>query len=305
MPRVGVTSIIGVTVDLISSPWTGSLTQTLIAFIGGGNMAASLIGGLLAAGHPAARLRASVRTPESAARLRLRFGVEAVTDNAAALRGAGIVVLAVKPQLMAEALSRPAGPEAGATVILGSPPGCGSQRWRAGSAPTPSSAPCPPPRAAPAPASAVACTPTMAVPSARARPGRGRAARRGDLLGGARGIDRRRHRAVSGCGPAYYFHLTEVCCARPAQRRLDPSGGSWRAEHFHRLRHVAAKEAGEDVAVLRAQVTSKGGSTEAALAHLESAGLRRIFGEALAAADARARLRGEELAQDCCAFPVR
>jgi type IV pilus assembly protein PilM len=45
------------------------------------------------------------------------------------------------------------------------------------------------------------------------------------------------------------------------------------------------------------QVTSKGGSTEAALAHLEAAGLDRMFREALAAADDRARLRGAELAQ--------
>ena len=74
----------------------------LIAFVGGGNMAASLIGGLLAAGHPAARLRVSVRTEQSAERLRRRFGVEALTDNAAAVRGAGIVVLAVKPASPAE-----------------------------------------------------------------------------------------------------------------------------------------------------------------------------------------------------------
>ena len=79
-------------------------------------MAASLIGGLLAAGHPAARLRVSVRTAESAARLRQRFDVEALTDNAAAVRGAGIVVLAVKPQLMAEAL-RGLRLDAGSSVI--------------------------------------------------------------------------------------------------------------------------------------------------------------------------------------------
>jgi pyrroline-5-carboxylate reductase len=65
-----------------------------------------------------------------------------------------------------------------------------------------------------------------------------------------------------------------------------------------------ARDAGEDVALLRAQVTSKGGSTEAALAHLEASGLGRIFREALAAADRRARLRGEELAQLAAAPPT-
>ena len=57
-----------------------------------------------------------------------------------------------------------------------------------------------------------------------------------------------------------------------------------------------AQDSGVDVATLRAQVTSKGGTTEAALAVLESAGLRSMFETALAAAARRGQQMGDELA---------
>ncbi|UTW44378.1 pyrroline-5-carboxylate reductase [bacterium SCSIO 12696] len=74
--------------------------STRIAFIGAGNMAGSLIGGLLANGHPKEALRACTRTPESATRVAEQFDIHCDTDNAAAARWADIVVLAVKPQSM-------------------------------------------------------------------------------------------------------------------------------------------------------------------------------------------------------------
>ena len=109
--------------------------------------------------------------------------------------------------------------------------------------------------------------------------------------------------ALSGCGPAYYFHLTEVLREAGAALGLDPAVAAQLALSTFIGAARMAKETGEDVATLRAQVTSRGGSTEAALAHLEQAGLGRIFREALAAADSRARLRGEELARQAAATP--
>ncbi|MFW5969453.1 MAG: pyrroline-5-carboxylate reductase family protein, partial [Halofilum sp. (in: g-proteobacteria)] len=71
-----------------------------IVFIGGGNMARSLIGGLVAGGWPAARISVTDPSPEQRERLASRFDVSTGEDNRAAVADADVVVLAVKPQLM-------------------------------------------------------------------------------------------------------------------------------------------------------------------------------------------------------------
>src|SRR5512139_2207756 len=73
-----------------------------IGFIGGGNMAVSLIGGLLADGTPASQLWASA--PSEATRLRLKehFAIQVVEQNSELVRHCSVVVLAVKPQKMHE-----------------------------------------------------------------------------------------------------------------------------------------------------------------------------------------------------------
>jgi pyrroline-5-carboxylate reductase len=101
--------------------------------------------------------------------------------------------------------------------------------------------------------------------------------------------------ALSGSGPAYYFLVTELMREAGAALGLDPAIAARLA--LKTFTGAAAMSNGDtDVATLRVQVTSKGGTTEAALAVLESADLRRSFREALQAAADRARLRGDELA---------
>src|SRR5690606_17770272 len=73
-----------------------------LAFIGGGNMARSLIAGLRAQGHPAQALRVADPSAAATAALARDFGVTVADDNAAAVAGADLVLLAVKPQVMAE-----------------------------------------------------------------------------------------------------------------------------------------------------------------------------------------------------------
>ena len=268
--------------------------QELIAFVGGGNMAASLIGGLLAAGHPPARLRAAVRTADSAERLRGRFGVEALSDNAQAIRDADVVVLAVKPQQMAEAV-RGLRLAAGATVISVA---AGVRvatlaQWLGSNAVV---------RAMPNTPALFRCG-ISGLYAAPEVPELSR--RRAEQVLGSVGetcwVPREEQidavTALSGCGPAYSFLLTELLREAGAGLGLDPAVAAQLARSTFIGAAQMARDAGADVAELRAQITSKGGSTEAALAHLEAAGLRRIFSEALAAADRRARLRGEELAQ--------
>ena len=75
-------------------------TPDTIAFVGGGNMARSLIGGVIARGMPAAAIQ--VAEPVEALRegLAREFGVATFADNARAVAGAGTWVLAVKPQVL-------------------------------------------------------------------------------------------------------------------------------------------------------------------------------------------------------------
>jgi pyrroline-5-carboxylate reductase len=266
----------------------------LIAFIGGGNMAASLIGGLLAAGHPPARLRVSVRGAESAQRLRQRFGVDACTDNAQAMAGAEVVVLAVKPQLMAEALRGLKAAPGVSVISVAAGLRIATLAQMLGTEAVVRSMP---------------NTPALfgaGISGLYAGPDVPQSARQhAEYVLGSAGqicwVEREELidavTALSGCGPAYYFRLTEVLREAGAALGLDPEVAAKLALATFTGAARMAQDGGADVAELRRQVTSRGGATEAALAHLEAAGLDRIFREALAAADGRARLRGEELAQ--------
>ena len=76
------------------------MSTRTIAFIGGGNMAGSLIGGLVADGYSASKICASDTDREKLASLSARFGIRSASDNLDAVRRSDVVVLAVKPQAM-------------------------------------------------------------------------------------------------------------------------------------------------------------------------------------------------------------
>src|SRR5690554_5913276 len=73
-----------------------------VTFIGAGNMASAIIGGMLDSGHPATAITATSPSDAFLAPLRERFAIQTSLDNAAAAQNADIVVLAVKPQIMRE-----------------------------------------------------------------------------------------------------------------------------------------------------------------------------------------------------------
>jgi pyrroline-5-carboxylate reductase len=100
--------------------------------------------------------------------------------------------------------------------------------------------------------------------------------------------------AISGSGPAYFFLLIEMLEESGVALGLAPEISRTLAIETAFGAGVMAHEPGADPATLRAQVTSKGGTTDAALRRLEAHDVRRIFREAVAAAAGRAAELGEE-----------
>ncbi|TXH05260.1 MAG: pyrroline-5-carboxylate reductase [Nevskiaceae bacterium] len=263
--------------------------QPTIAFIGGGNMAAALIGGLLAAGHGATHLRVAEPNAERADWLRRQFAIEVRGSAAAVVRGAQAVVLAVKPQQMAEALAGLRLDDGATVVSIAAGVRLASlRRWLGDGVHLVRTMPNTPalyqkgitglhaPKGTPEAARALADTILKAA---------------GQTCWLADEADLDAVTALSGSGPAYYFLLTEVL--REAGEKLGLDGETAAAlalQTFVGAAEMAART-GTDVATLRAQVTSKGGTTEAALRSLESAGIRAIFERALG----DAALRGKEL----------
>lgn len=88
------------------------MEQRNIAFIGAGNMARSLISGLISAGFPGSKIHATDIDADKARQLGAEFGITGSNDNLTAVKGADVIVLAVKPQFMADMLSQLA-PEIG------------------------------------------------------------------------------------------------------------------------------------------------------------------------------------------------
>lgn len=76
------------------------MTQPRICFIGAGNMASAIIGGLTQQGYPHSQLVATDPSEDKRAQLSAELGIEVLADNLQAARGSEIIVLAVKPQVL-------------------------------------------------------------------------------------------------------------------------------------------------------------------------------------------------------------
>lgn len=266
-----------------------------IAFIGGGNMAASLIGGLIAAGHPATAIRVSEPDAARAAALQERYGLVVARDNVDAVTGADIVVLATKPQQVASAVR---GLKLGSdTTLLSICAGVriGSLRellghWSGAIV-----------RSMPNTPALFGAGITGLHASEGASP---RARMQAETVLKAAGavvwVERETLMdavtAVSGSGPAYFFLLTEAMAEAGVALGLTPDDAKKLALQTFIGAAKMAEGTGTDVATLRANVTSKGGTTQAALESLEADGFRRILNTALQAADRRGAELGDELA---------
>jgi len=273
-----------------------------IAFIGGGHMTTSLVGGLRARGAAPGDLCVSDPVAAQRERLEFDFGVRTTPANAEAVREADLVVLAVKPQDMAAAAQSIAAQLATRRRIVVSIAAgiriANLLQWLGRGTPVVRTMPNRPALIG------------AGITAACAGPGVDHADRVAvervlSTAGPLVWLDDESQMdvvtAVSGSGPAYFFLLVEALEDAGAALGLPRDVARQLAAHTALGAGRMVTESSDLPAKLREQVTSKGGTTAAALAVLEQAGLRGIFAGAIAAA---AR-RSAELADQFGADPGR
>lgn len=263
-----------------------------LAFIGGGNMATALIGGILNRGGSPRDVRVADIVPEARERLQASFGVTAVASAAEAASGAECIVFAVKPQqmpsvapLVAEAARRALVVSIAAgirTADLG--------RWLGGHERIVRVMPNTPALVG-AGVSALFGLPAV---SATERESVERLfSAVGKVLWVAYESQIDAVTAVSGSGPAYAFYLIESMEQAALQLGFDAAAARLLSVETVLGAAKLAEASSERAEVLRARVTSKGGTTERALSILEGHAVKQHFIEAILAAEARSRELGE------------
>ena len=263
-----------------------------ITFIGGGNMGASLVGGLVESGHPPAAILVSEPVAEKRRDLAGRFAVGVTADNDAAASASDVVVLAVKPQNMAEVVTGVAGAmrDRGPLVVSI------AAGTRIGRILEWLGYPAPVVRTMPNTPALLGCGATALFASEAVTEEQREAAE--TILrsvGTALWVDDEglldAVTAVSGSGPAYYFLLMEHMIGTGI--RLGLTASQARALTLQTALGAArmALEAGRTPEELRVSVTSPGGTTERALDLFREGG----FGELVERAVTGARDRSREL----------
>jgi pyrroline-5-carboxylate reductase len=264
-----------------------------IVFLGAGNMAEALAKGLIASGLCAAgRIRVTDVSAERLEHFRKEYDIEGVASNTKAVEGADVVVLCIKPQVMNELLAEIAPSLDRRTVVVSIAAGVTTSRMEAALGEGAKVV-----RVMPNTPALVRMAATALCP--------GRWASETDMemaetILRAVGVtvrvseeDMDAVTALSGSGPAYVFYLMEAMLE--AARRLNMDEDVARQLVYATIEGAARliQETGVEASVLRQRVTSKGGTTAAALDVLE----KRNVGEALMEAVTAAYYRSKELSK--------
>jgi len=266
--------------------------QQGIAFIGGGNMASAIIGGLLKQGWPVSHINVVEPFDEARAKLSSEFGISAQAQAGSFLTRADLVVWAVKPQTFRDAAAQTQA-HTHAALHLSVAAGIRSDtiaQWLGSE------------------------RVVRAMPNTPALIGKGitalfaRAAvhdtdkalvnqvlgSTGELMW----VDAEDHidavTALSGSGPAYMFYFMEAMREAGTAMGLDPAQAYRLAISTFIGAGELAKASPESPETLRQRVTSKGGTTFAALTSMESDGVKASFIAAMRAAQQRAKELGDE-----------
>jgi pyrroline-5-carboxylate reductase len=266
------------------------MSNRRLCVLGAGNIGRALLSGLLRSGTRNELLSVGESHPAARDALTRELGIAAVADNAAAIAGCAVVVLAVKPQDAAAVLKPLAAELTASRALLISV--CAGTRVRELEAWCGSDVPV-----------------VRAMPNRPALVGAGISGLYAPLKVGSaqRNIaDEVLHAvgdvvwvptedaldavtALSGSGPAYFFLLAEAMAEAGRELGLEHATAQRLATATLYGSGLLVHQDGAQLAKLRAEVTSRGGTTEAALKVLEAENLRGIVGRALAAAAARGR----------------
>jgi pyrroline-5-carboxylate reductase len=266
-----------------------------VAFIGGGNMASAILGGLIQAGVPATHFEIVEPWAEARERLARDFGITAQAEAGPALARCGLVVWAVKPQTFADA-TRPARAHTGGALHLSVAAGIPSSSiaaWLGVERVV---------RAMPNTPALVGqgMTGLFARPAVDAA---GRAqveqllAPTGRLLWVNEESALDAVTAMSGSGPAYVFYFIEAMAEAGVAMGLPPNQAHQLAVGTFTGASALAAASSEAPSVLRERVTSKGGTTYAAITSLQTAGVKESFIAAMRAAQKRAGELAAEFGQ--------
>lgn len=271
------------------------MRTTKIGFIGGGNMAASLINGLIASGHEPKQLWASDINPDTLANLTDNLGINVSQDNKAVIHSVDVVVLAVKPQIL-KAVAKEICPclhpgqlvvsiAAGITVSSLS-------KWLCPNAPI------------------VRCmpnTPALVLTGATALYANDKVSQAqrdlAETILRAVGIalwvnnesDLDAVTAVSGSGPAYFFLLMEAMESAAVNLGLNAETARLLIQQTALGAAKIALESPSTPTELRQRVTSPGGTTEKAIEAFERGGFNRLVSNALQAAKDRSVEMSQQL----------
>jgi pyrroline-5-carboxylate reductase len=270
-----------------------------ISFIGGGNMARAIIGGLQNNGFDMAAITVIEPDAQKCSQLATEFNVQvsdSYTENSNANTMNKVIILAVKPQQMREVCSQ-LNQKLHSQLIISIAAGIRStniSRWL---------------NNYPAIIRVMPNTPAQiqaGVSALYAMPGvnqvqRDQATTILDAVGITLWLDDEVKMdaitAISGSGPAYVFYLIEALQEAAVGLGLTSEESRMLAVHTFAGASLLAKKSIDDVKILRAQVTSKGGTTEQGILALEAANIKNIIMNAAKAATDKSRTLGDDLAQ--------
>ena len=268
-------------------------SELKIAFIGGGNMAQALIGGLAGRLTAATNIHVVDVMPTTLTLLSERFGVTTAQLPTDALAGSDVIVLAVKPQQLREVVAT-IKPFLTSQLVLSIAAGIRAadiSRWLGGHQAIVRTMPNTPALIGQGITGAYAMSGVTELQKESA-----------DALLRAVGetawvtdeaqIDA--VTAISGSGPAYVFYFIEAMQQAATELGLSAEQGRQLAQATFAGAAGLASQSDEPVSLLRERVTSKGGTTYAALTSMEASGVKAALVKALHAAADRGRELGEE-----------
>ncbi|WP_454764914.1 pyrroline-5-carboxylate reductase [Cupriavidus campinensis] len=275
------------------------LDTLTFGFLGGGNMASALIGGLVSRGVPARAIRVIDPFPDARQRLEQTLGVQTQAAPDAAFGASDVIVLAVKPQQFREAVA-PLVPHLATNrgnLVISVAAGIRLQdmaSWLGTSRLV---------RAMPnTPALAGMGMTGLAAAPGLAEADRAVATAVAQAVGQCVWVDNDDQidavTAISGSGPAYVFYFIEAMERAAQEMGLSAEQGRALGVETFRGAAALASQSPDPVATLRERVTSKGGTTHAALVSMDADRMQDAFVRAMHAAAARGREMGAEFGKD-------